>query len=90
MKRRLMEVLACPICKHYPLDLTVFKENEEIEEGIIFCSSCRRWYPVMETIPHMLPDDLRDELSDREFIAKWKGKIPDEMLKGSKPFNIEK
>ena len=37
MKRKLMDILACPIDKSYPLELHVFKENEEIVEGLIVC-----------------------------------------------------
>ena len=30
-------------------------------EGAIFCPKCSRFYPIMEEIPIMLPDDLRDK-----------------------------
>jgi len=32
-----MDILACPIDKHYPLELHVFEEKEEIVEGVIIC-----------------------------------------------------
>ncbi|MCJ7766792.1 Trm112 family protein, partial [Candidatus Bathyarchaeota archaeon] len=35
-----MEILACPIDKHHPLDLLVFEEAEEMTEGLIVCSEC--------------------------------------------------
>ena len=88
MKRRLLDILACPICKHYPLELRVFVEKEEIDEGILLCSKCGRWYPILETIPHMLPDDLRDEKEDTDFLVKWKKSIPEAVLKEGKPFNM--
>jgi len=88
MKRRLLDILACPICKHYPLELRVFIEKEEIDEGILLCSKCGRWYPILETIPHMLPDDLRDEKEDTDFLVKWKKSIPEAVLKEGKPFNM--
>ena len=88
MKRRLLDILACPICKHYPLELRVFVEKEEIDEGILLCSKCGRWYPILETIPHMLPDDLRDEKEDIDFLVKWKKSIPEAVLKEGKPFNM--
>jgi uncharacterized protein YbaR (Trm112 family) len=81
--------LACPICKHHPLDLHIFEEGEEIEEGILVCSNCGRWYPIIETIPHMLPDDLRESHEDLEFLNKWKAKIPELTLKQGKPYNLE-
>ena len=87
MKIKLMDVLACPICKHYPLDLHVFEENEEIKEGIIICQMCKRWYPIIDEIPHMLPDELRDGKYDLPFIKKWKNKFPESILEEGKPFN---
>ncbi|RLI44406.1 Trm112 family protein, partial [Candidatus Bathyarchaeota archaeon] len=37
MKRRLMDLLACPIDKYYPLELYVFEEKVGIVEGMIVC-----------------------------------------------------
>jgi len=88
MKRRLLDILACPICKHHPLDLMIFQEKDEIEEGMLTCSSCGRWYPIIETIPHMLPDDLREYKDDTDFLIKWKEKVPGAILKEGKPFNV--
>jgi uncharacterized protein YbaR (Trm112 family) len=90
MKRRLLDILACPICKHYPLDLLVFEEKEEIDEGMLTCSNCGRWYPIIEAIPHMLPDDLREFNDDTGFLAKWKERVPEAVLKEGKPFNLPK
>jgi len=44
--------------------------------------------PYIETIPHMLPDDLREEKDDLEFMKKFKDKIPKETLEKGKPFHI--
>ncbi len=33
----------------------------EIEEGVIICERCGRWFPVTDGIPIMLPDGLIDE-----------------------------
>jgi uncharacterized protein YbaR (Trm112 family) len=89
IKRKLMEILACPIDKHHPLDLFVFKEKNEIIEGLITCPKCLRWYPIREEIPEMLPDELRKENEDLPFIEKWKQKIPSILLREGVPFNLE-
>ncbi len=55
MKRSLMDILCCPVCKG---DLTVHvdEENEkEILEGVIRCAACRVEYPIHEGIPNLLP-----------------------------------
>jgi uncharacterized protein YbaR (Trm112 family) len=58
MKRELMEILACPLCKG-ELTLEVIEEDEEIKEGVLRCAICRLDYPIEEGIPNMLPPDLR-------------------------------
>ena len=60
MKRDLMDILACPVCKG-PLTLSVTKEDErEIVEGSLHCGSCDETYPIEDTIPNLLPPSLRD------------------------------
>jgi uncharacterized protein YbaR (Trm112 family) len=87
VKRKLLDILACPICKHYPLDLYVFEEKEEIAEGLMTCSNCGRWYPIIDEIPHMLPDELRDGRDDIPFIQKWRAQFPEKTFREGKPFN---
>lgn len=59
MKRELMEILACPLCKR-PLELKVAKEEgHEIVTGSLHCSECQETYPIEDTIPNLLPPDLR-------------------------------
>jgi uncharacterized protein YbaR (Trm112 family) len=57
MKRDLMDILACPVCKG-KLELTVTEENErEIVAGSLHCARCDVRYPIVDTIPHLLPPD---------------------------------
>ena len=84
-----MDILACPIDKFYPLDLHVFEEKEEVTSGLITCSKCKRWYPIIDEIPHMLPDDLREKNEDLPFLRKWKDKIPETYLTEGQPFNLK-
>ncbi len=55
--------------------LNLFKYNLEIAEAVIKCPQCNRWFPVFETIPQMLPDEVRNSESDRKFKEKWKSKF---------------
>jgi len=84
-----MEILACPIDKHHPLDLHVFDEKNEVVEGIIVCAECKRFYPIIDEIPHMLPDNLRSKDEDLKFLKKWIEKLPEEVKTQGKPFNLE-
>ncbi len=61
----------------------------EVEEGLMICEKCNRWYPIIETIPHMLPDDLREAKEDKAFLEKWKNNIPRKILNEGKPFNLK-
>jgi len=54
-----MEILACPVCKG-ELELSVGEENEqEIVTGSLYCRGCDVSYPVVDTIPNLLPPDQR-------------------------------
>jgi uncharacterized protein YbaR (Trm112 family) len=83
-----MDILACPIDKHHPLELYVFEEKEEIVEGIIVCPKCNRFYPIKDEIPEMLPDELRNAEEDIRFLKKWEKVVPEKILKDGKPFNL--
>ena len=59
MKRDLMEILVCPLCRG-PLALHVDEENErEIVTGSLTCKQCNETYPISDTIPNLLPPELR-------------------------------
>ena len=87
MKRQLLDILACPICKNHPLILHIFEEEKEIVEGVMMCNNCNRWYPIIEEIPYMLPDELRDGRDDLTFMRKWKENFPKPIMEKGKPFN---
>jgi uncharacterized protein YbaR (Trm112 family) len=89
LRRKLMDILACPIDKKYPLELYVFVEAEEISEGLLVCPQCNRFYPISEEIPRMLPDELREQEWDLSFLKKWRDKIPEKILSEGKPFNLK-
>ena len=84
-----MEILACPIDKHYPLELHVFEEKEEITEGLLVCPECVRWYPISDEIPQMLPDDLREAKDDLAWLQKWKERVPESVIRSGKPFHLQ-
>ena len=60
MKRSLMDILACPMCKSHPLELKVDEENEkEVLSGRLICNKCGLTYPIEDGIPNMLPPENR-------------------------------
>jgi uncharacterized protein YbaR (Trm112 family) len=59
MKKDLLDILACPVCKS-PLTLTVEEEDDvEVVRGILRCESCEEDYPIEDSIPNLLPPNLR-------------------------------
>ena len=59
MKRDLMNILACPVCKG-PLELRVEQEEgTEIIKGLLYCEKCKEEYPIEDSIPNLLPPSLR-------------------------------
>ena len=97
MKKSMLNILACPIDKHYPLELLEFTSTnideydvryEVIDMGILFCIKCTRFYPIIEQIPVMLPDDLRDKEKDLEFLQRWRSDIPSNILHNAMPWHL--
>jgi uncharacterized protein YbaR (Trm112 family) len=85
----MLDILACPIDKHYPLELLEFEASgDEVKEGALVCEKCSRYYPIIDDIPVMLPDELRDKKRDMDFLEKWKGKLPDKVLRQGNPWHL--
>jgi len=60
MKKDLMDILACPVCKG-DLELSIEEENEkEVVTGTLYCSKCDVRYPIVDTIPNLLPPEQHD------------------------------
>lgn len=102
MKRWLMDILACPVsdCRS-KLNLEVYKSHtqesekgdvDEIDEALLRCTKCGRWYPVIDGITCMLPDELRmdgkQRIEETAFLERWKERIPTDILKNGLPFGL--
>ena len=57
MKRELMDILVCPVCKG-KLELTVEEEGGgEVITGSLYCPRCDVRYRIVDSIPNLLPPD---------------------------------
>ncbi len=55
MKKDILDILCCPICKGN-LELTIEKEEkDEIIKGFFSCKKCKKNYTIEEGIPNLLP-----------------------------------
>lgn len=89
MNRKMMEILACPIDKHFPLEIIeLLTKDEVVSEGIIFCSKCSRFYPIIDEIPIMLPDEIRNKNEDIEFLKKYKDILPEKVISKGSPWHL--
>jgi SAM-dependent methyltransferase len=74
MKPRLLELLACPLCRGR-LDLEAGRrDGEEIVEGRFECLECHQGYPLAGGIPRLLPPDigLEQERTAGAFGWQWR------------------
>ncbi len=51
ISKELLEILACPVCKG----------DVELKGKELVCVKCKRSYPIIDGVPHMLPDELREK-----------------------------
>ena len=59
MRRDLMDILACPVCKGQ-LELRVEEEEgPDIIKGSLYCQQDQEEYPIEDSIPNLLPPSLR-------------------------------
>ena len=89
MNKTMMDILACPIDKTHPLELHEIKEkNNVVSEGVLVCRKCSRFFPIIEEIPIMLPDELRDKKLEIDFLKKYRENLPEKVVKNGLPWHI--
>ena len=89
MNKTMMDILACPIDKSHPLELhEIDEKNNVVLEGVLFCSKCSRFYPIIEEIPIMLPDELRDKKLEIEFLKNNKQNLPEKIITKANPWHL--
>lgn len=54
----LLEILACPICESRP--------RLELSGEMLVCTQCRRSFPIVDGIPHLLPESAIEPPGEAE------------------------
>jgi uncharacterized protein YbaR (Trm112 family) len=89
MNKKMMDILACPIDKNHPLELfEINQKGDIISEGALFCPKCDRFFPIIEEIPIMLPDELRDKKQEMEFLKNNENKLPEKIIRKANPWHL--
>ena len=52
----------------------------EVEEGLLVCQACSRWFPVTGGLPELLPDHLRDPDRDSVLLGKCARHLPPDLI----------
>jgi len=89
MNKSMLDILACPIDKHFPLEIYESNSKQElIIEGALYCSDCTRFCPIIEEIPILLPDELRDKNQELKFLKNNQEKLPEKIIKQAAPWHL--
>ncbi|AWL09696.1 hypothetical protein G9H64_12805 [Aquirufa nivalisilvae] len=79
MKLETINKLCCPFDQE-DLQLTIITKDiqENIVEGVLVCSSCKRVYPIVSGIPIMSPDEYREFKLEQPLLERLtKEKVSD-------------
>ncbi len=89
MNKKLIDILACPVDKYFPLEIFELDSKDQlVSEGALYCTKCSRFYPIIEEIPIMLPDELRNKDQDIEFLKRNQTKLPEKIVKKAVPWHL--
>jgi len=82
MNPALLNKLACPMDKQ-DLELRVFLKNTDghIIEGILHCHTCNRYYPIIQGLPILSPDEYREFALESPVMQRWQQELPGTITK---------
>ena len=72
MRKNMLNKLCCPLDKS-ELKIEIYKEDEngDVLEGLMTCPECRRYYPIIYSIPIMTPDEYRQKSLEAPILQRW-------------------
>ena len=50
-----------------------------VESGLLICGECARWFPILDTLPELLPDHLRDAGRDKALLETLAATLPSDV-----------
>jgi len=54
----------------------------------LYCQKCSRFFPIIDEIPIMLPDELRDKKQEIEFLNRNIKELPTKIVKQALPWHL--
>lgn len=72
----MIDVLVCPFDKQ-TLTLKIYAQDldDTIIEGLFTCKHCNRYYPIVQGIPIMSPDEYREPVLEAPILERWKNQL---------------
>lgn len=72
MKTKTLKKLCCPFDKK-DVNLTVISKDteENVLEGFLNCTHCKRIYPIIKGIPVMSPDEYREYKLEQPLLDSY-------------------
>ena len=61
----------------------------EVESGLLICGACARWFPILDTLPELLPDHLRDAPRDNALLETLAAGLPSGIRDGLRPVTAD-
>lgn len=78
MRIETIEKLCCPFDKKdLALEIIGKDINNNILEGVLTCSHCSRYYPIVKGVPIMSPDEYREKQLEAPLVEKWMPELAD-------------
>lgn len=74
--------LCCPFDKA-DLSLQIITQDidKNVLEGLLTCSQCNRYFPIVKGIPIMSPDEFRESKLEQPLIESWQAHLQGKELK---------
>ena len=81
MHDRLLDLICCPACRRFPLELTAITTataapiagdgatTQVVETGYLFCPNCQRFYFILDGIPRLITEEFA-ELIDLRLVRQ--------------------
>ncbi len=77
--------MCCPFDKQdLALQIITTDTSNNVIEGVLTCSHCQRYYPIIHGIPIMSPDEYREKQFELPLIEKWKPELLENQNKSFK------
>ena len=72
----------------YPLLSSENDIGTRINQGIIYCNSCKRFYMIKDEILYLSLDKLREKEDELSFLQEYKSDLPEKIIFEAKPYNL--